>query len=313
MKNEQGYLDALKHILFEGHYIPNDRTGVGTYTWSEGIQIKYDLRDQKYPLFTTKRVFWSSVVAELIWFLRGSTSLKELQDMNCGIWNEWQKDDSDDLGPIYGYQWRSWMGELDNNTKENDQIRNVITDLIHNPFSRRHVVTAWNPLHISDAALPPCHILFQFNVTTNDKGEPNELNCHLYQRSADMFLGVPFNVASYSLLTILIAKQVGLKPGVFTHSIGNAHIYSNHVEQVVIQLRRKIKPNQPFIYLEDTAHLNDMTWRSDKTSIELSDFGLQLNIGGAIKNMDKNSDNFKPRILVSNYYPYSYIPAEVAV
>lgn len=204
-----------------------DRTGTGTRSVF-GRQIRFDLAES-FPLITTKRVHFRSVALELLWFLRGDSDATWLQERGVRIWNEWA-DENGELGPIYGVQWRSWPtpdgGSL-------DQISQVIDQLKTDPDSRRHVVSAWNPGQIEDMALPPCHILFQFYVADG------RLSCQLYQRSADMFLGVPFNIASYSLLTLMVAQQVGLEPGEFVWSGGDCHIYDNHVEQVQEQLSRE--------------------------------------------------------------------------
>ena len=208
----------------------SDRTGTGTRSVF-GRQIRYDLSDS-FPLITTKRVHFKSVALELLWFLRGDSNATWLQQRWVRIWNEWA-DDSGDLGPIYGVQWRSWPTP---DGQSIDQISQVVQQLQTDPDSRRHVVSAWNPGQLAEMALPPCHILFQFYVAEG------RLSCQLYQRSADMFLGVPFNIASYSLLTLMIAQQTGLEPGEFIWTGGDCHIYDNHVEQVQEQLSREAYP-----------------------------------------------------------------------
>lgn len=231
------YEDLLREVLAEGS-AKSDRTGTGTRSVF-GRQIRYDLA-QGFPLLTTKRVHFRSVALELLWFLRGSSNVRWLQEQGVTIWDEWA-DENGDLGPVYGVQWRSWP---DGDGGTIDQIAQVVESLRTNPDSRRHIVTAWNPAEVPDMALPPCHALFQFYVQPQQDG-PGKLSCQLYQRSADMFLGVPFNIASYALLTLLIAQQTGLEPGEFVWTGGDVHIYDNHVEQVQRQLAR-----QPYPYPE---------------------------------------------------------------
>lgn len=228
------YLEQLKSVLENGE-ARTDRTGTGTLSVF-GMQQRYDI-SKTFPLVTTKRIHWRSVVHELLWMLSGDTNIKYLQDNNVRIWDEWA-DTNGDLGPVYGKQWRRWSGAVWDNERGigvdlYDQIADVIKSIRENPRSRRHVVSAWNPGEIHAMKLPPCHMMFQFYVS-NDGG----LSCHMYQRSADMFLGVPFNIASYSLLTYMIAQLTGLKPKEFVHTIGDAHIYMNHLEQVKEQLGR---------------------------------------------------------------------------
>ena len=216
----QQYLDLVQTVLETGA-VKGDRTGTGTISIF-GTQTRYDLRDG-FPLLTTKKVFFRSVVRELLWFLKGSTNIRDLK--HTKIWNPWA-DESGELGPIYGYQWRNWGGT------GIDQIQDAISQIKNNPTSRRIIVSAWNVADLPEMALPPCHLLFQFNVCNS------RLDCQLYQRSADLALGVPFNVASYALLMTMIAQQCGLTPGVFVHTIGDCHIYSNHVEGLKKQLTR---------------------------------------------------------------------------
>jgi thymidylate synthase len=220
------YLDLCQRVLSEGHE-KSDRTGTGTISVF-GHQMRFNLQDG-FPLMTTKKLHYKSIIYELLWFLKGDTNIKYLQQHGVRIWNEWADKDGN-LGPVYGHQWRSWPGK---NGETVDQINNVINEIKMNPDSRRLIVTAWNPMDIPDMALPPCHCLFQFYV--ND----GRLSCQLYQRSADIFLGVPFNIASYALLTHMVAHVTGLEVGEFVHTLGDAHIYLNHLDQVKTQLERK--------------------------------------------------------------------------
>ena len=220
------YLDLLELVLKKG-VERRDRTGTGTLSVF-GHQARYDLADG-FPLLTTKKLFVKAIVYELLWFLRGETNVRWLQDKGVTIWDEWA-DANGELGPVYGQQWRSWPTP-DGGTI--DQIANLVRDIKANPDSRRLVVTAWNPADVPKMALPPCHCLFQFYVANG------KLSCQLYQRSADIFLGVPFNIASYALLTMMVAQVTGLKPGEFVHTLGDAHLYLNHLEQAREQLTRK--------------------------------------------------------------------------
>ncbi len=223
------YLDLMERVLSEG-VEKRDRTGVGTRSIF-GHQMRFDL-NAGFPLLTTKKLHAKSIIYELLWFLRGDTNVKYLDDHGVTIWDEWA-DENGDLGPVYGRQWRSWPvpggGTI-------DQMANVLAEIRRNPNSRRLIVTAWNPAEVDNMALPPCHCLFQFNVADG------ALSCQLYQRSADVFLGVPFNIASYALLTLAVAHVSGLKPGVFIHSLGDAHLYLNHLEQARLQLTRNPRP-----------------------------------------------------------------------
>ncbi len=219
------YLDLMDHVLRDG-VEKRDRTGTGTLSVF-GHQLRFDLREG-FPLVTTKKLHLKSIVHELLWFLRGDTNVQYLRDNGVTIWDEWA-DDNGDLGPVYGAQWRSWPAR-DGGTI--DQIANLMRDLERNPDSRRLIVTAWNPADIERMALPPCHCLFQFYVAEG------RLSCQLYQRSADIFLGVPFNIASYALFTMMVAQVAGLKPGEFIHTFGDAHLYLNHREQAELQLSR---------------------------------------------------------------------------
>jgi thymidylate synthase len=223
------YLDLLSHVMEHG-IEKRDRTGTGTVS-TFGYQMRFDLAD-RFPMMTTKKLHLKSIIHELLWFLSGRTNIKYLQDNGVRIWNEWADADGN-LGPVYGYQWRSWPA-ADGRTI--DQIRAVTDSLRNNPDSRRHIVSAWNVGEIEKMALPPCHILFQFYVAGD------RLSCQLYQRSADIFIGVPFNIASYSLLTLMMAQVTGYRPGEFIHTLGDAHIYHNHTEQVRLQLTREPRP-----------------------------------------------------------------------
>jgi thymidylate synthase len=246
----------------------NDRTGTGTLSIF-GYQMRFDL-SEKFPLLTTKKVHLKSVIYELLWFLKGSTNIKYLQENGVSIWDEWA-DEHGDLGPVYGSQWRSWRTH---DNRSIDQIDKLITDLKTNPDSRRLIVSAWNVAEIENMKLPPCHCFFQFYVANN------KLSCQLYQRSADIFLGVPFNIASYALLTLMIAQVVNLEPGEFVHTLGDAHIYSNHFDQVNEQLKREPKELP-------TMHINSN-----------------------VKNIfDFKFEDFK----LSDYDPYPPIKAPVAI
>ncbi|MDN5356641.1 MAG: thymidylate synthase [Rikenellaceae bacterium] len=261
------YLDLLQYILDNG-IEKKDRTGVGTRSVF-GYQMRFDLQ-KGFPLVTTKKLHLRSIIYELIWFIHGDTNIKFLHDNNVSIWDEWA-DENGDLGPIYGKQWRRWEGK---DGKVIDQLSWVINEIIKNPNSRRLIVSAWNVAEISEMKLPPCHVLFQFYVANN------KLSCQLYQRSADIFLGVPFNIASYSLLTHMIAQVTGLQVGEFIHTFGDAHLYLNHIEQAKLQLSR-----EPF---------------------PLPQLKLNPNI--------KNIDDFKfEDIEIINYQAHPSIKADVAV
>jgi thymidylate synthase len=225
----QQYQDLLRHILANGA-IKADRTGTGTQSVF-GYQMRFDLQ-KGFPLVTTKKVHLKSIVYELLWFLKGSTNIDYLKEHGVSIWNEWANE-SGELGPVYGKQWRCWEGK---DGKVVDQITDLITQIKKNPDSRRLIVSAWNVADLPEMALMPCHSLFQFYVADG------KLSCQLYQRSADVFLGVPFNIASYALLTMMIAQVCGLQPGDFVHTFGDVHIYSNHMEQVNLQLSREPFP-----------------------------------------------------------------------
>jgi thymidylate synthase len=226
---EQHYLDLLAEVLAEGAR-KSDRTGTGTLSVF-GRQLRFKL-DESFPLLTTKKLHLKSILYELLWFLRGDTNIRWLQERGVTIWDEWA-DANGELGPVYGYQWRHWRtpygGEI-------DQIRGVIESLKKKPDSRRHIVSAWNPGDVERMALPPCHLLFQFYVADG------RLSCQMYQRSADLFLGVPFNIASYALLTLMVAQVTSLKPGEFVLTLGDAHLYLNHLEQAKSQIERTPRP-----------------------------------------------------------------------
>jgi len=261
------YLDLLQYILDNG-IEKNDRTGVGTRSVF-GYQMRFDLQ-QGFPLVTTKKLHLRSIIYELLWFIHGDTNIKFLHDNNVSIWDEWA-DEKGDLGPIYGKQWRRWEGK---DGKVIDQLSWVINEIIKNPNSRRLIVSAWNVAEISEMKLPPCHVLFQFYVANN------KLSCQLYQRSADVFLGVPFNIASYALLTHMIAQVTGLQVGEFIHTFGDVHLYLNHIQQAKLQLSR-----EPFA---------------------LPQLKLNPNV--------KNIDDFKfEDIEILNYQAHPSIKADVAV
>lgn len=246
------YLDLLERIKTEG-VLKSDRTGTGTRSVF-GHQMRFDL-SEGFPALTTKKLHLRSIIYELLWFLKGDTNVKYLHDNNVTIWDEWA-DPQGDLGPVYGYQWRSWPAP---DGRHIDQIANVVDSITNNPDSRRHIVSAWNVAQIGEMALPPCHALFQFWAADG------KLSCQLYQRSADVFLGVPFNIASYALLTMMMAQVTGLQAGDFVHTFGDAHLYLNHMKQVDLQLSR-----QP-------RRLPEMKINPDVKSIfgfEYEDFGL---------------------------------------
>lgn len=226
------YLDLIRHVLDNGAS-KGDRTGTGTISVF-GYQIRFDL-SEGFPLLTTKKLHLKSIIHELIWMLAGDTNVGYLQENGVRIWNEWADEDGE-LGPVYGAQWRSWRG---GDGKTVDQISEVVESIKTNPDSRRHIVTAWNPADVEKMALPPCHMMFQFYVVDG------KLSCQLYQRSADIFLGVPFNIASYALLTMMMAQVCGLEAGDFVHTLGDAHLYNDHLEQARLQLTRK-----PFVLPE---------------------------------------------------------------
>lgn len=249
---EWQYLELLQDILDHGVQ-RGDRTGTGTLGVF-GRQIRFDL-SKGFPVLTTKKLHLRSIIIELLWFLKGDTNIAYLKDNGVRIWDEWA-DENGDLGPVYGKQWRSWATP---DGRVIDQISNLVENLKTNPSSRRHIVSAWNPADVDDMALPPCHCLFQFFVADG------KLSCQLYQRSADVFLGVPFNIASYALLTLMVAKVVGLEPGEFVHTFGDAHLYLNHLDQAREQLTR-----EPFDF--PTMKIAD---KRDLFGFEYEDFTLE--------------------------------------
>ena len=261
------YHDLLKYVLSQGQE-KSDRTGTGTLSIF-GHQMRFNLEDG-FPLLTTKKIHFKSVVHELLWFLKGSTNISYLKENNIKIWDEWADSDGE-LGPIYGNQWRSWVSS---NGAKFDQITDVIESIKSNPDSRRHIVSAWNVGEINNMKLPPCHILFQFYVLNN------KLSCQLYQRSADIFLGVPFNISSYALLTMMIADQCGLGYGEFIHTFGDAHIYTNHIDQVKQQLERNFRLLPTLSIKKDISSIYDYVY---------NDFTLD------------------------NYDPHSHIKAKVSI
>ena len=259
------YLDLLDRILSEGAE-KTDRTGTGTISVF-GHQMRFDLQ-AGFPLLTTKKLHLKSIIYELLWFLQGDTNVKYLQEHGVRIWNEWA-DENGDLGHIYGYQWRSWP-KPDGTSL--DQISQVVHDIKHSPNSRRLIVSAWNAGDIENMALPPCHALFQFYVANG------KLSCQLYQRSADTFLGVPFNIASYALLTMMMAQVCGLKPGEFVHTLGDTHIYLNHIEQVKLQLTREPRPLPRMEINPDVKSIFDFKYED----FTLCDYNPHPHIKGAI-------------------------------
>lgn len=278
------YHDLVKHVLENGNE-KGDRTGTGTKSVF-GYQMRFDL-SEGFPMVTTKKLHLKSIVYELLWFLKGDTNIKYLTENGVRIWNEWA-DEHGDLGPVYGHQWRNW------NSDEIDQIKEVIHTLKTNPNSRRMLVSAWNPSVLPDtsksfsenvangkAALPPCHAFFQFYVSAPNlsKGEKKgKLSCQLYQRSADIFLGVPFNIASYALFTMMMAQVCGYDAGEFIHTFGDAHIYSNHFEQLELQLSRELKPLPKMLLNPDVKDIFDFTFED----FTLEDYNPHPHIKGIV-------------------------------
>ena len=261
------YLDLMRHVLEHGHS-KDDRTGTGTLSVF-GWQMRFDLA-AGFPLLTTKKLHTRSIIHELLWFLRGDTNIAYLKENGVSIWNEWA-DENGELGPVYGAQWRAWPAA---DGRSIDQIALLLDGLRRNPDSRRHVVSAWNPAQVDKMRLPPCHALFQFYVANG------RLSCQLYQRSADIFLGVPFNIASYALLTLMVAQVCGYRPGEFVHTLGDAHLYTNHLEQARLQLAREPRALP--------------TMRLDPTVTDLFDFHYEA-------------------FSLEGYDPYPHISAPVAV
>ena len=240
------YLDLLDHVL-TGGLEKSDRTGTGTLS-TFGYQMRFDLR-QGFPLLTTRKLHTRSIIAELLWFIQGSTNVKWLHEQGVTIWDEWADADGE-LGPIYGYQWRSWPSQDGGHI---DQLAGVINSIKTVPDSRRHIVSAWNVADLADMALPPCHAMFQFYVAQG------RLSCQLYQRSADIFLGVPFNIASYALLTHMVAQVCGLEVGDLVHTLGDAHLYLNHLDQARLQLSREPRPLPRLLLNPDVSLIDDFT------------------------------------------------------
>ena len=261
----QAYQDLMRHVLAHGTD-KADRTGTGTRSVF-GYQMRFDLCEG-FPLLTTKKLHLRSIIHELLWFLRGDTNIKYLKDNNVSIWDEWA-DEQGNLGPVYGYQWRSWPAP---DGRHIDQIANVVAQIKQNPDSRRLMVSAWNPALVDEMALPPCHALFQFYVADG------RLSCQLYQRSADIFLGVPFNIASYALLTMMVAQVCGLQPGEFIHTFGDAHLYRNHFEQAELQLSRAPRPLPTMTLNPDVADLFDFKFED----FELSGYDPHPHIKAAV-------------------------------
>jgi len=259
------YLDLLNHVINYG-VEKSDRTGTGTISVF-GHQSRYDL-SEGFPVLTTKKLHLKSIIHELLWFLTGDTNIKYLQENGVRIWNEWA-DENGDLGPVYGYQWRSWPTP---DGRHIDQIIQVVNSIKNNPDSRRHIVSAWNVGQIDQMRLPPCHLLIQFYVA-NDK-----LSCQLYQRSADIFLGVPFNIASYALLTLMMAQVCGLQPGDFVHTLGDAHIYLNHMNQVKLQLTREPFPLPQMKINREVKSIFDFKFED----FELTDYQSHPHIAGKV-------------------------------
>jgi thymidylate synthase len=246
MSHVKTYLNLLNHVLADG-VDKNDRTGTGTLS-TFGYQMRFDLR-QGFPLLTTKKLHTRSIIAELLWFIQGSTNVKWLHEQGVTIWDEWADADGE-LGPIYGYQWRSWPSP---NGGHIDQLAGVINSIKAVPDSRRHIVSAWNVADLAEMALPPCHAMFQFYVAQG------RLSCQLYQRSADIFLGVPFNIASYALLTHMVAQVCGLEVGDFVHTLGDAHLYLNHLDQARLQLTREPRPLPRLVLNPSVSSIDDFT------------------------------------------------------
>ncbi|WP_165087772.1 thymidylate synthase [Neisseria yangbaofengii] len=261
----KAYHDLMRRVLEQGTD-KSDRTGTGTRSVF-GHQMRFDL-SQGFPLLTTKKLHLRSIIHELLWFLKGDTNIKYLKDHNVSIWDEWA-DENGDLGPVYGYQWRSWPAP---DGRHIDQIANVVEQIKKNPDSRRLIVSAWNPALVDEMALPPCHALFQFYVADG------KLSCQLYQRSADIFLGVPFNIASYALLTMMVAQVCGLEAGEFIHTFGDAHLYSNHFEQAELQLSRDTRPLPTMKINPDVKDLFAFTFED----FELVDYDPHPHIKAAV-------------------------------
>ena len=241
------YLDLLQHILDNGT-LKEDRTGTGTYS-TFGYQMRFDL-SEGFPLLTTKKLHTKSIIHELLWFIRGETNIKSLNDVGVSIWDEWADEDGN-LGPVYGAQWRAWKTA---DGRSIDQLSELIEQIKTNPYSRRHIISAWNVGEIDKMALPPCHTMFQFYVADG------RLSCQLYQRSADVFLGVPFNIASYALFVLMVAHVTGLQAGEFVHTFGDVHLYTNHVDQAKLQLERDVYPLPTMEIIKPADTIFDFTF-----------------------------------------------------
>ena len=261
----QAYQDLMRHVLTHGTD-KSDRTGTGTRSVF-GHQMRFDLSEGQ-PLLTTTKLHLRSIIHELLWFLKGDTNIRYLKEHNVSIWDEWA-DENGDLGPVYGYQWRSWPAP---DGRHIDQISNLIEQIKRNPDSRRLIVSAWNPALVDEMALPPCHALFQFYVADG------KLSCQLYQRSADIFLGVPFNIASYALLTMMVAQVCGLEAGEFIHTFGDAHLYNNHFEQAELQLTREPRPLPKMVLNPEVKDLFAFTF----DDFELQDYDPHPHIKAAV-------------------------------
>ncbi|MHC1707987.1 MAG: thymidylate synthase [Bacteroidales bacterium] len=259
------YLDLLQHVLDNG-VKKEDRTGTGTLSVF-GYQMRFNL-DEGFPALTTKKLHLRSIIHELLWFIKGSTNVHYLHENKVTIWDEWMREGGE-LGPIYGYQWRSWPDYTGGHI---DQLAKVIQSIKKNPDSRRHIINAWNVAQLDEMALPPCHMFFQFYVARG------RLSCHMYQRSADIFLGVPFNIASYSLFTMMMAQATGLRPGEFIHSFGDAHIYLNHLDQVRLQLSREPYPLPWMKINPERKNIDDFVFED----FELMDYQAHPHIKGEI-------------------------------
>ena len=259
------YLDLLRHIREDG-VVKHDRTGVGTQSIF-GYQMRFDL-SEGFPLLTTKKVHLKSIIYELLWFIAGDTNIKYLKEHGVSIWDEWA-DENGDLGPVYGHQWRSWPAP---DGRSIDQLSQVVDMIKNNPDSRRMIISAWNPGEVDSMALPPCHCLFQFYVADG------KLSCQLYQRSADTFLGVPFNIASYALLLMMVAQVTGLKAGDFVHTLGDAHIYNNHFEQVKLQLTREPRTLPKMILNPEVKNIFDFKYED----FRLEGYDPHPHISGAV-------------------------------
>lgn len=286
----QQYLDLLRDVLANGT-LRQDRTGTGTIGVF-GRQVRYDLSSGKIPLLSTKKVYTKGVIAELLWMLSGDTNVGWLKENGVNIWNEWADEDGE-LGPVYGAQWR---GHNEGNV---DQFEELLEGLAENPFSRRHIISAWNPEDLDDMALSPCHCLFQFNVREDGRGR-RVLDCQLYQRSADIFLGVPFNMASYAILTLLIARSLGMLPGEFIHTFGDLHLYQNHITQAYTQLNREVRDLDVRMEVL-TSTMKTTEWSPAARRVDLK------------KALLWKPKDLLDRIKIHNYEPHPAIPAPVSV